>query len=154
MGDQASASDEAVTEAASPTSPENATSVEMAKVYIGNLPNDFEEDGLRSLLTEKSAPEAETVLVKRGGYAFLEYTEQSKADEVISLMDGKQEKSLFTFRFHLVIWRFFLSKKLFILIKNLIIFLVNLPLYEKSVDHFVYNVWLPVVFWRVFLECT
>ena len=88
MGDQTTASEEAVTEAPPPASPEAAAS-DWAKVYVGNLPNDLEEDGLRSLLSEKSLPEAETVLVKRGGYAFLEFSEQIKADEVISLMDGR-----------------------------------------------------------------
>ena len=92
MGDSTTASEEAVTEAP-PTSasPEESPANDWAKVYVGNLPNDLEEDGLRSLLSEKSLPEAETVLVKRGGYAFLEFSEQIKADEVISLMDGKKK---------------------------------------------------------------
>ena len=100
MGDQTTASEEAVTEAPPPASPEAAAS-DWAKVYVGNLPNDLEEDGLRSLLSEKSLPEAETVLVKRGGYAFLEFSEQIKADEVISLMDGRFP--IFCLLFHLCV---------------------------------------------------
>ena len=87
--------EEAVTEAPPRSaSPEESPANDWAKVYVGNLPNDLEEDGLRSLLSEKSLPEAETVLVKRGGYAFLEFSEQIKADEVISLMDGKSGKTV------------------------------------------------------------
>ena len=97
MGDSTTASEEAVTEAPPPSaSPEESPANDWAKVYVGNLPNDLEEDGLRSLLSEKSLPEAETVLVKRGGYAFLEFSEQIKADEVISLMDGKKKMVLFS----------------------------------------------------------
>ena len=40
------------------------------------------------MLNDKNLPEAESVLVKRGGYAFLEFGDQSKADEVIAILDG------------------------------------------------------------------
>ena len=48
MGDSTTASEEAVTEAP-PTSasPEESPANDWAKVYVGNLPNDLEEDGLR-----------------------------------------------------------------------------------------------------------
>ena len=61
---------------------------ELVKIYVGALPPDLDEDALRILLNEKNLPEAETVLVKRGGYAFLEFTDQPKADEVIAVIDG------------------------------------------------------------------
>lgn len=59
----------------------------LVKIYIGSLPTDIDEEGLKNLLSEKNLPSAETVLVKRG-YAFLEFDEQSKADESISILDG------------------------------------------------------------------
>ena len=63
----------------------------LVKIYVGSMPPDLDEDGLKSLLSENSLPEPETVLVKRG-YAFLEFTDQSKADVTISVVDGKKTK--------------------------------------------------------------
>lgn len=62
--------------------------VNLVKIYVGSLPPDLEEDGLRFLLNEKDLPMPESVLVKRG-YAFLEFTDQDKADETISGIDGE-----------------------------------------------------------------
>jgi len=59
----------------------------LVKIYVGSMPPDLDEDGLKSLLSENSCPEPQTVLVKRG-YAFLEFTDQNKADEAISVVDG------------------------------------------------------------------
>jgi len=59
----------------------------LVKIYVGSMPPEIDEDGLKSLLSENSLPQPETVLVKRG-YAFLEYTDQIKADETISVVDG------------------------------------------------------------------
>ena len=61
----------------------------LVKIYVGSMPPDLDEDGLKSLLSENSCPEPQTVLVKRG-YAFLEFTDQNKADEAISVVDGKK----------------------------------------------------------------
>ena len=66
----------------------------LVKIYVGSMPPDLDEDGLKSLLSENSLPEPETVLVKRG-YAFLEFTDQSKADVTISVVDGKKTKISF-----------------------------------------------------------
>ena len=66
----------------------------LVKIYVGSMPPDLEEDGLKSLLSENSLPEPETVLVKRG-YAFLEFTDQSKADVTISVVDGKKIERFF-----------------------------------------------------------
>ena len=60
----------------------------LVKIYLGGLPQEFDENGLKSMLNDKNLPEAESVLVKRGGYAFLEFGDQSKADEVIAILDG------------------------------------------------------------------
>ena len=62
----------------------------LVKIYVGSMPPEIDEDGLKSLLSENSLPQPETVLVKRG-YAFLEYTDQIKADETISVVDGKEK---------------------------------------------------------------
>ncbi len=66
----------------------------LVKIYVGGLPTDFDEAGIKELLKDKSLPEAETVLVKRGGYAFLEFHEQSQANEVISALDGKKDRKI------------------------------------------------------------
>lgn len=62
----------------------------LVKIYVGSMPPEIDEDGLKSLLSENSLPQPETVLVKRG-YAFLEFTDQIKADEAISVVDGKKK---------------------------------------------------------------
>ena len=61
----------------------------LVKIYLGGLPPELDEEGLKSMLNDKNLPGAESVLVKRGGYAFLEFLDQAKADEVIALMDGE-----------------------------------------------------------------
>ena len=61
----------------------------VTKIYVGGLPTDLEEDELKAMLTDKGVPEAESVLLKRGGYAFLEFADQSMADEAIAAVDGK-----------------------------------------------------------------
>ena len=66
----------------------------LVKIYVGSMPPEIDEDGLKSLLSENSLPQPETVLVKRG-YAFLEYTDQIKADETISVVDGKKKPTLY-----------------------------------------------------------
>lgn len=62
----------------------------LVKIYVGSMPPEIDEEGLKSLLSENSLPQPETVLVKRG-YAFLEFTDQIKADEAISVVDGKKK---------------------------------------------------------------
>ena len=66
----------------------------LVKIYVGSMPPEIDEDGLKSLLSENSLPQPETVLVKRG-YAFLEFTDQIKADETISVVDGKKKPTLY-----------------------------------------------------------
>ena len=61
----------------------------LVKIYLGGLPPELDEEGLKSMLNDKNLPGAESVLVKRGGYAFLEFLDQAKADQVIALMDGE-----------------------------------------------------------------
>ena len=67
----------------------SSPSTSLVKIYLGGLPPELDEDGLKSMLNDKNLPGAESVLVKRGGYAFLEFLDQAKADEVIALMDGE-----------------------------------------------------------------
>ena len=91
MGDteqEANVASEAPTNLAEVTS-ENSTSANLVKIYLGGLPSDLDEDSLKSLLSEKTLPEAESVLVKRG-YAFLEFGDKALADQVISVLDGKK----------------------------------------------------------------
>jgi hypothetical protein len=66
----------------------------LVKIYVGGLPPDLEEDSLKSWLEEKNVPAAESVLVKRGGYAFLEFADQCRADEAITAIDGKNPQNM------------------------------------------------------------
>ena len=68
---------------------EDTSGSSATKVYVGGLASEVDEEGLKTLLKDKSLPEAEAVLVKRGGYAFLEFSDQSQANDVISALDGK-----------------------------------------------------------------
>ena len=59
----------------------------MSKLYIGNLPAECNEAALRQLLTEQ-AINVSSVLVKRGGYAFIDCTEQATIDRAIQQLNG------------------------------------------------------------------
>lgn len=59
----------------------------MSKLYIGNLPSDVDEKTVRQLFVENSLP-CGTVLIKRGGYAFVDCIDQSTADKAIDKLNG------------------------------------------------------------------
>lgn len=59
----------------------------MSKLYIGNLPAECNEAALRQLLTEQ-AINVSSVLVKRGGYAFIDCAEQATIDRAIQQLNG------------------------------------------------------------------
>nr|CAD7406877.1 unnamed protein product [Timema poppensis] len=61
----------------------------MSKLYVGNLPAEVNEGTLRQLFQEHSLS-CNTILVKRGGYAFVECTDQSTADKAIDKLNVKQ----------------------------------------------------------------
>ena len=60
----------------------------MSKLYVGNLPSDCNESALRQLFQDHNLS-CTTILVKRGGYAFVDCTDQSVADRAIDKLNGK-----------------------------------------------------------------
>ncbi|KAG8184263.1 hypothetical protein JTE90_001082 [Oedothorax gibbosus] len=69
---------------------ETETKVEMTnnKLYIGNLAPTVNEDSLRDLLKDKSGSVPTSVLVKRGGYAFVECKDPAAAEKAIESLNG------------------------------------------------------------------
>ncbi|XP_046983659.1 LOW QUALITY PROTEIN: insulin-like growth factor 2 mRNA-binding protein 1 [Schistocerca americana] len=59
----------------------------MSKLYVGNLPADASEATLRQLFQDHNLT-CSTILVKRGGYAFVECPDQSVADRAIDKLNG------------------------------------------------------------------
>lgn len=60
----------------------------MNKLYIGNLPIDADETSVKQLFAEHNLAVAE-ISVKRGGYAFVDFPDQSAADRAIDKLHGK-----------------------------------------------------------------
>ncbi|KAJ8871606.1 hypothetical protein PR048_027933 [Dryococelus australis] len=60
------------------------------KLYVGNLAAEVNEGALRQLFQEQGLS-CTTILVKRGGYAFVECTDQSAADKAIDKLNAKEE---------------------------------------------------------------
>lgn len=65
--------------------------ITMSKLYIGNLPADTNEMVLRQLFLEHNLS-CTNILVKRGGYAFVDCPDQSSADKAIDKLNGKPYK--------------------------------------------------------------
>lgn len=61
--------------------------ITMSKLYIGNLPHEISENSLRELFHEQNLS-CTNVLVKRGGYAFVDCPDQSSADRAIDKLNG------------------------------------------------------------------
>lgn len=61
--------------------------ITMSKLYVGNLPTDTNEITLRRLFSENNLS-CTNVLVKRGGYAFVDCPDQSSADKAIDKLNG------------------------------------------------------------------
>ncbi|XP_028035405.1 insulin-like growth factor 2 mRNA-binding protein 2 [Bombyx mandarina] len=59
----------------------------MNKLYIGNLPYEVDEAAVRQLFAEQNLTVAE-ISVKRGGYAFVDFPDQSAADRAIDKLHG------------------------------------------------------------------
>lgn len=64
----------------------------MSKLYIGNLAAEANEAALRQLLQESGVGTVSSVLVKRGGYAFIDCSEQSTVDRAIEKLNGKSPR--------------------------------------------------------------
>lgn len=63
----------------------------MSKLYVGNLPSDVTESTLRDLFTEHGVTTS-SVLVKRGGYAFIDCSDPTEIDHAVSSLNGKLHK--------------------------------------------------------------
>ncbi|KAF9804926.1 hypothetical protein SFRURICE_007829 [Spodoptera frugiperda] len=59
----------------------------MNKLYIGNLPIEADEAAVRQLFAEQNLTVAD-ISVKRGGYAFVDFPDQSAADRAIDKLQG------------------------------------------------------------------
>lgn len=59
----------------------------MSKLYVGNLPNDISEHTIRQLFYEQNLT-CTNILVKRGGYAFVDCPDQSSADRAIDKLNN------------------------------------------------------------------
>lgn len=59
----------------------------MSKLYVGNLPTDVNEGTLRQLFTDQGL-KTTNVLVKRGGYAFVDCPDQTGIDRAIEELNG------------------------------------------------------------------
>ncbi|XP_076349461.1 insulin-like growth factor 2 mRNA-binding protein 1 isoform X2 [Tachypleus tridentatus] len=60
----------------------------MNQLYIGNLPVEATEESLRELFYERSKVVPKNVLVKKGGYAFVECPDEQTAKKAIELLNG------------------------------------------------------------------
>lgn len=60
----------------------------MSKLYVGNLPSNCNERALRQLFQDHNLS-CTTIMVKRGGYAFIDCTDQSVADRAIDKLNGE-----------------------------------------------------------------
>ncbi|XP_019881490.1 insulin-like growth factor 2 mRNA-binding protein 3-A [Aethina tumida] len=61
--------------------------ISMKKLYIGNLPSDVDDVQIKQLFVEQSLS-CTNVMVKRGGYAFVDCPDQSAADRAIDKLNG------------------------------------------------------------------
>ena len=61
---------------------------DMAKIYIGGLPQEITEEALKSFFDEQKVV-YESVLVKKGGYAFVDISSHELAKEIIVKLNGK-----------------------------------------------------------------
>lgn len=63
----------------------------MSQLYVGNLPTDTNEDSLRDYFAEHGVS-ASSVLVKRGGYAFVDCSDSSEIEQAVANLNGKSTK--------------------------------------------------------------
>ena len=62
--------------------------ITMSKLYVGNLPPETSDGTLRKFLLEHNLS-CTSVMVKRGGYAFVDFPDQSSADKAIDKLNGR-----------------------------------------------------------------
>lgn len=74
--------------------------VEMSKLYIGNLAAEANEAALRQLLADAGVGAVTSVLVKRGGYAFVDCPEQATVERAIEKLNGNESCQRIFFPFN------------------------------------------------------
>ena len=60
----------------------------MPKVYIGGLPPDIDQPAILSLLEDKNLRGHQSVEIKRGGYAFVQFGEEREAERAVAVLHG------------------------------------------------------------------
>lgn len=60
------------------------------KLYIGNLPRDVNEGTLREIFESEAGVLPNSILVKKGGYAFVECSDAASAEQAIQKLNGYQ----------------------------------------------------------------
>ncbi|XP_049825806.1 insulin-like growth factor 2 mRNA-binding protein 3-A [Aethina tumida] len=65
----------------------NSAPITMNKLYIGNLPTNVDENQIKHLFDQQSLA-YNNILVKRGGFAFVDCPDQSAADKAIDKLNG------------------------------------------------------------------
>ncbi|KAK2583541.1 hypothetical protein KPH14_009496 [Odynerus spinipes] len=63
----------------------------MSKLYVGNLSSECNENALRQLFQDHNLA-CTTILVKRGGYAFVDCADQSTADRAIDKLNESKRR--------------------------------------------------------------
>ena len=68
----------------------------MAKIYIGGLPQEISEETLKSFLDQQKVVH-ESLLIKKGGYAFVDLNTVEDAKEAIDKLNGKIDSKVIHF---------------------------------------------------------
>jgi len=65
----------------------------MPKVYIGGLPLDCDQDTIINLLEERQIDGHQSVEIKRGGYAFVQFREERQAVNAVTELNGSSAQN-------------------------------------------------------------
>ena len=60
----------------------------MSKLYVGNLPSEADEKNIRELFSDHGLTTS-SVLLKKGGYAFVDCAEPTDVEAAVNIMNGR-----------------------------------------------------------------